>query len=444
MSDENVANIVATNTYATWSKQRGWKPLNISKAQGNYFWDSEGKKYLDFSGQAMCMHLGHQHPEIIASIESQARELCYIKPRYATEVRANLCERLLEVMPSGLVKFLFTSSGTAANEAALKIARQFTGKRKIISRYNSYHGSTAASISVSGDFRRWYHEPTGVVPNTIFAPDTNCFKCALNHVPETCNTACVSYIEYILENENDVAAVIVEPIVGTNGVLIPPDDYLLRLRKICTSKNIVLIFDEVMSGWYRTGKWFACDHWRTVPDILTTAKGITSGATPLAVTATNGAIARFFDDELLAVGHTYASHPLSMSPAIKTIEIMSRPGFSEHITKMSNYLRERLLLLKGKHTSVVDVRGKGLFFAVEICSNIAEKSPFNTMRDKFECKPTMTMKIAERLMSKGVYIFPATSHFVLAPPLIVGSKEIDLAIEVFDWALEEADKYCIV
>ncbi|MCI0549780.1 MAG: aminotransferase class III-fold pyridoxal phosphate-dependent enzyme, partial [Anaerolineae bacterium] len=254
LTSQEISDITAQYTYGTWRFQKNWKPLHITDAEGCYFIDGSGKKYLDFSAQLMCVTLGHKNKAVIEAIEQQARKLPYIGPGYATDVRAQVSKALLEVLPKGLEKFFFTTSGTEANEAAFKIARMVTGKTKIIARYRSYHGSTMGSIAATGDPRRWAMEPAGKIPGVIFGPEVNCYDCPLGHTYPECNIACANYLEHMIENESDVAAVIVEPVVGTNGVLVPPREYMPRLRQICDAHNVLLIADEVMSGWGRTGK----------------------------------------------------------------------------------------------------------------------------------------------------------------------------------------------
>src|ERR1700688_1786204 len=287
LSSSQIKELTTRYTYGTWRRQKGWAPIHIVDAEDCHFVDSDGKRYLDFSAQLMCVTLGHKNGAVVRAIQEQAEKLAYIGPGYATAVRAQLSQLLTEVLPQGLNKFFFTTSGTEANEAAFKIARMVTGKTKIISRYRSYHGSTMGSIAATGDPRRWAMEPAGKIPGVIFAPEVNCYKCPLLHEYPGCGIACVEYIEHMIANESDVAAVIIEPVVGTNGVLIPPKEYLPRLREICNQHEGLLIADEVMTGWCRTGKWFAVNHWGVVPDILTTAKGITNAAIPLGLCATS-------------------------------------------------------------------------------------------------------------------------------------------------------------
>jgi taurine--2-oxoglutarate transaminase len=440
LTSDEIVEITAKNTYGTWRYQKNWKPMHITDAEGCYFYDAAGKKYLDFSAQLMCVSLGHKNQAVIKAIQDQAAKLPFAAPGFATDVRAELSKLLLEVLPKGLEKFYFSTSGTEANEAAIKIARMYTGKYKIISRYNSYHGSTAASISATGDPRRWAVEPSGKIDGVIFAPECNCYKCPLNHTYPECNVACADYIEHMIKNESNVAAVIIEPVVGTNGILVPPDEYLPRLRKICDDNNVLLIADEVMSGWGRTGKWFAVDNWNIVPDILTTAKGITSAYVPLGLTATTMKIADFFNDHYFAHGHTYEAHPLTLAPAIAAINEIKRLDLVERSFNLGNYMQPKLLALKEKHPSVGDVRGIGLFRAVELVKNRKTKESFNTKEDKVAGKPLLVDKVTAEMMKNGVYLQAWISHFVIAPPLIISKEEIDFALNVLDKALIIADE----
>ncbi len=439
LTSQEITELTAKYTYGTWRFQKGWKPLHIVDAEGCYFIDAAGKKYLDFSSQLMCVTLGHKNLAVIESIVEQARKLPYIGPAYATDVRAELSKLLLEVLPSGLEKFFFTTSGTEANEAAFKIARMVTGKTKIIARYRSYHGSTMGSIAATGDPRRWAMEPAGKIPGVIFAPEVNCYDCPIGHHYPECEIACVEYIEHMIENESDVAAVIVEPVVGTNGVLIPPKEYMPRLREICDKHGVLLIADEVMSGWGRTGKWFAVDHWGVKPDILVTAKGITTAYVPLGLCATTMKIASYFDDHFFSHGHTYEAHPLTLAPAIASINEMKRLNLIERAAEMGEYMGKKLHLLKEKHPSIGEVRGLGLFWAVELVKNRTTKEYFNKPSDKVKGVQTMVEKIAAEMMNKGVFIQAWVSHFVIAPPLIITKEEIDTGVHALDEALGMAD-----
>ena len=439
LTSEEISTITRQTNYGTWRFQKTWKPLHIADAEGCWFTDGSGKRYLDLSSQLMCVNLGHKNRRVIESIAEQARELAYAAPGYATRARARLSLKLLEVLPQGLNKFFFATGGAEANEAAFKIARMYTGKTKIISRYRSYHGSTSAAIAATGDPRRWAMEPGGKGSGFVFAPETNCFNCPIKHTYPGCNIACADYIEHMIRNESDVAAIILEPVVGTNGILVPPPEYFPRIREICDRYGVLLIGDEVMSGWGRTGKWFAEQHWGVTPDILVTAKGITSAYVPLGLCATTTKIADYFEDHYFSHGHTYEAHPMTLGPAVATIEEMQRLKLVERAAELEPYVRQKLEALKARHPSVGDVRGLGLFFAVDLVKNRATKQPFNTMRDKVEGKPLLVDQIAAKMMAHGVSIQAWLSHFVIAPPLIVTREELDLGIATLDEHLAIAD-----
>ena len=439
MSSEQISSLTRETNYGTWRFQKSWKPLHIVDAEGCWFTDGAGKRYLDFSSQLMCVNLGHKNARVVEAIAEQARELAFVGPVYATTARARLSAKLLEVLPAGLDKFFFATSGTEANEAAFKIARMVTGKNKIISRYRSYHGSTTGSIAATGDLRRWAMEPAGKGMGFVFAPETNCYACPIRHTYPGCNIACADYVEHMIRNESDVAAVIVEPVVGTNGVLVPPPEYMPRLREICDRHGVLLIADEVMAGWGRTGKWFSVDHWNVKPDILVTAKGITSAYVPLGLCATTKKLADYFEDHYFSHGHTYEAHPITLGPAVATIEEIQRLKLVERAASLEPYVREKLEALKEKHISIGDVRGLGLFFAVELVKNRTTKEPFNTMRDKVDGKPLVVDQIAAKMMADGVAQQAWVSHFVIAPPLIVTKEELDLGLDALDRHLAIAD-----
>jgi taurine--2-oxoglutarate transaminase len=437
---QSVSDVTAKFTYRTWAYQKNWKPLHIVDAEGCHFIDATGKRYLDFSAQLMCVTLGYKNRAVTKAIEEQAKKLPYIGPGFATDIRAELSKKLIEVLPKGLEKFFFATSGTEANEAAFKIARMYTGKTKIIARYHSYHGSTMGSIAATSDPRRWAMEPAGKIPGVIFAPEVHCYRCPLHHHYPECEIACVEYIGHMIENESDVAAVIIEPVVGTNGVLVPPKEYMPRLRQICDAHNVLLIDDEVMTGWGRTGKWFAVDHWDVKPDILTTAKGITTAYMPLGLCATTKKIADFFDDHYFAHGHTYEAHPLTLAPAVAAIEEYKRLNLIDRANEMGTYVGKKLNELSSKHKSIGEIRGIGLFWAVELVKDRKTKEPFNSYKDKVSGTPLVVDKVAAEMMKNGVFIQGWVSHLVIAPPLIVTKEEIDAGITALDNALRIADE----
>ncbi len=442
LTSQQVVELTREHNYGTWRFQKNWNPMHIADAEGCYIVDGNGKRYLDFSSQLMCSNLGHKNAAVIAAIQRQAEELAYVMPGYATRARAELSLLLTAILPAGLTKYFFTTSGTEANEAAFKIARMYTGKTKIISRYRSYHGSTSGSIAATGDPRRWAMEPAGKGPGVIFAPEVHCYKCPIRHTYPSCGIACADYIEHMIRNESDVAAVIVEPIVGTNGVIVPPDEYMPKLRRICDEYGVLMIADEVMTGWGRTGEWFAVNHWGVVPDILVTAKGITSAYMPLGLCATSEKIAAYFQDHYFAHGHTYEAHPMTLAPAVATIHEMQRLNLVERARELAPYLGDKLHALKDKHVSIGDVRGKGLFWAVDLVKNRATKEPFNSYADKVAGKSLVVDQIAAKILADGVTLQAWVSHFVIAPPLIVSREEIDFGVNALDRHLSIADTLC--
>jgi taurine--2-oxoglutarate transaminase len=435
----STGDISAKHTYGTWRRQQGWSPLHVVDAEGCFFTDSTGKKYLDLSAQLMCSNLGHKNRSVIDAIKKQAEELAFIAPGYTTTARAELARELLEVLPKGLTKFFFSTSGTEANEAAARIARLYTGKPTIISRYASYHGSTGGSIGLTGDFRRWPSQWHSSAHGSAFAPEVNCYRCPLKKGYPACGTACADYVEYMIEREGNVAAVIVEPIAGTNGVLVPPKEYMPKLRALTEKHGVLLIADEVMTGWGRTGHWFAVDADGVVPDILTTAKGITGAYMPLGVTATSEAIARYFDHHYFPLGHTYGAHPLTLGAAVAAIREYKRLGLIERSRRLGEVLGHKLRALAERHRSVGDVRGRGLFWAVDLVRDRAERAPFNTPREQLEGKPLVVDRVTARMRENGVACLGWTSHLVIAPPLIVTEEELDLGLGALDDALAMAD-----
>lgn len=440
MDGEEIRRIVRETNYVTWRRQGGWEPLVVTRAAGSRFWDSAGKEYLDLSSQLIATNLGHANPAVVDAIAEQARTLSYAVPGFATEARARLSLALLDVLPKGLGRFFFSTSGTEANEAALKIARVVTGRSKVVARYRSYHGATAASISVTGDLRRRPIEKVQRLPGTVFAPDCYCYRCPFGLTYPSCNVACADYVDYQLEREGDVAAMIVEPVVGTNGVIVPVPEYLPRIRAITKKHDVLLIADEVMSGWGRVGEWFAVDHWGVQPDLLTTAKGITGAHIPLGLTATTAAVHDTFKDQYFPHGHTYEAHPLTLAPAVAAIAEYRRLGLLEKSRNDGEYLLARLREMKEHHPSVGDVRGLGLFAAVELVKDRATKEPCNTEDDKLAGRPLVVDLVTQAMMKEGVYCIGWVSHLIVAPPLIVTREELDHGLEVLDRALKVADE----
>jgi len=434
------------HTYGTWSRQKAWStPMLVTDAEGIYFYNDKGKPFIDFSSQLMCTNLGFKNNAVTEAIIKQAEKLPYVAPGFVTEAAIEAVEALRSVMPQELSKLFFSTSGTEANEAAFKLVRQSKFPAyKIISRYHSYHGATAGSISATGDSRRWYAElARTTVPGVIFAPDNYCYRCPFDISYPDCKVQCARYLDYMIKEEGNVAAIIVEPVVGTNGRIIPPPEYYPILRQICDENNVLLITDEVMSGWYRTGKTFAMEHWNVTPDIMTTAKGASAAYTPLAITATSAKVANFFDEELFCHGHTYAYHALAISAipaAVKEYQTLFDSGKPQ---KASEHLKQRLYALADKHICVGDVRGIGHFWALEIVKNRKTKEPFDTKAEKFAVKALMPAQIGAEAMKNGLYVASWYDTMVIAPPLIITEEQIDEAISILDNALGVGDKEAV-
>ncbi|MCS7133622.1 MAG: aspartate aminotransferase family protein [Candidatus Caldarchaeum sp.] len=437
---DTVVEDTVRHTYGSWRKQRGWRPLHVVDAEGCYFTDAEGKRYLDFSSQLVCVNLGHKNPTVIKAIKAYAEKLPYISPAFTCDVKAELSLKLAEILPPSLRKFFYSTSGTEANEAALKIARLYTKKFKIISRYRSYHGSTSAAISATGDVRRWYAEGVDTVPGTVFAPDAYCYRCPLKMTYPDCGVACADYVDYMLSNEPNVAAVFVEPVVGANGVIVPPPAYLPKLREITSKHGVLLIVDEVMTAWGRTGEWFAVNHWNVEPDILTTAKGITSSYVPFGLTATSEKISSYFDENFFPHGHTFAAHPLGLAAAAAAIDEYRRLDLIRRSKLMGEYLGKRLKELEEKHPSVGEVRGLGLFWAVDLTKDRRTREPFNTFKDKYEGNTLVVDQVAAEMMKYGVYCMSWINYLIIAPPLIVDKDDLDKGVEALDRSLRVADE----
>ncbi|HYK92899.1 MAG TPA: aspartate aminotransferase family protein [Thermoplasmata archaeon] len=416
MDPETARRTVRETNYVTWRAQRGWDPILVERAEGSTFWDSSGKPYLDLASQLVVTNLGHGNRAVIDAIVRQAESLAYAGPGFATRARGELSSALGEVLPGGVRRYFFSTSGTEANEAALKIARLVTGQSKVIARPRSYHGATAGSISVTGDLRRGPVEGRGTVPGTVFAPDCYCYRCPFGLTYPDCGVACAEYVGEQIEREGNVAAMIVEPVVGTNGVIVPVPEYLPRIRAITRKHGVLLIADEVMTGWGRTGEWFAVNHWGVEPDILTTAKGITGGYVPLGLTATTPSIHDAFSDRYFAHGHTYEAHPLTLAPAVAAIGEYRRLRLIEKSRTDGEYLLHELKRIAESHPSVGDVRGLGLFAAVELVKDRATREPFNEPADKLAGRRTVAEEVQRALFEEGVYAFAWVSHVVIAPP----------------------------
>src|SRR5438270_8180291 len=359
----------------SWSVQNQSSPLAVAGGEGRYFWDHEGKRYLDFASQLVNISIGHQHPKVVAAIKEQADKLTTIGPPMAHEARSELARLLAEVTPGDLTMSFFTNGGAEANENAIKLARWYTGRQKIVARYRSYHGATAGSISLTGDPRRWPAEPG--IPGVVRMFDPYTYRCPAGH-PHPCPVCTgAPHLEEILQYEgaHTVAAVILETVTGTNGIIVPPDGYLQSIRETCDRHGILLICDEVMAGFGCTGKWFAVDNWDVVPDMITTAKGINSGYVPLGALTVRRHVYEAIEDRFFAGGLTYSGHPLACAAAVASIEAFKEEGIVENSAATGDVLAEELPKLAERHPSIGDVRGLGTFWGLELVRNRETREP---------------------------------------------------------------------
>ncbi len=438
MTSEEIIRLNREYTLFSWSAQGALDPIAMTRAQGVYLWDAEGRRYLDFSSQLMNVNIGHSHPKVVQAIKEQADRLLYAAPAFATRVRGELGRLLAHLCPGDLKKTFFTLGGADAIENAIKIARQFTGRHKIVTRYRSYHGATYGALSAGGDPRRLPLEPG--IPGIVRVFDPYCYRCVFGQRPETCHRECVSHIEQVVQFEGpeNIAAILIEGVTGTSGVFVPPADYWPRLRELCDRYAILLIADEVMSGFGRTGEWFAVNHWSVVPDILVVAKGLTSGYLPLGAVVVSSQLADFFEDHTFWAGLTYSGHPMSCAAGIATLQVYQEDGLLENARAMDQVMARGMADLQSRHPSVGDVRGIGLFWIIELVSDQETRIPLVPWNAKsHELGPMPTVRRA--LREGGLYTFSKWNWIFVVPPLCINATQIAEGLAVLDRALDIAD-----
>ena len=424
----------------SWSVQDQINPIPVERAEGRYFWDYDGNRYLDFASQLVNVSIGHSHPKVVQAIKDQAEKLATIGPPMATESRSKLGRLLADVTPGDLSMSFFTNGGAEANENAIKLARWYTGRHKVIARYRSYHGATAGSITLTGDPRRWAAEPG--LPGVVRMFDPYTYRCPAGH-PDPCPVCSGGpHLEEILQYEgaHTVAAVILETVTGTNGVIVPPDGYLQSIRETCDRHGILLICDEVMAGFGRTGKWFAVDNWDVVPDIMTVAKGINSGYVPLGAMIVREPIADWVRDKLFAGGLTYSGHPLACASAVASIEAFQEEGIVEQSAATGEVFRTELARLADKHPSIGEVRGLGCFFGLELVKDRTTREPlvpFNAAGA--DAKPIGA--VSKRALDRGLYLMTHWNVVMCCPPLTITRDELAEGLDALDDALSVADEF---
>lgn len=432
MSGDEIVRLCRRHTVYEWSAQSKVDPIPVARAEGVYFWTPEGKRFIDFNSQLMCMNIGHSHPRVVRAIQDQAATLAYVNPFMATEVRARLGAKLAQITPGDIDTFFFTNGGAEANENAIRIARVVTGRHKILARYRSYHGGTAGAITLTGDPRRWAAEPA--VPGIVRAPDFHKWGRPTPEPLDVCLRELEDVIRY--EGGQNIAAFIMEPVVGTNGILIPPDGYMQGVREICDRHGILLIADEVMSGFGRTGRWFAVDHWSVVPDIMTLAKGLTSAMVPLGAVGMRPAIAAVFQDRAFPGGLTYNSHPLACAAANATLAVYEEEDLIARAARMGEVLQARAREIASRHPSVGATRSIGLFGIFELVRQRATyepMAPYNGISEEMAA-------LGRFFRDQGLYTFVRWNTFFTNPPLIVSEAQLEEGLAIIDRGLDITDR----
>lgn len=429
------------HVFHSWSAQGQISPMPVAGGQGVEFWDYEGKRYLDFSSQLIYTNLGHQHPKVVQAIKDQADQLCVIQPSFANGPAAELGRLLAEVSPGDLDMVFFTNGGAEANENAIRLARMHTGRHKIMAAYRSYHGATHGAISLTGDPRRWASEPA--IPGVVRFMGPYAYRSSFHATSEQeeCERA-LAHIEEVLmyEGPQTVAGLILETVVGTNGILVPPDGYLQGVREICDRHGIVMILDEVMTGFGRTGYWFGAEGFGVVPDLITCAKGLTSGYVPLGAVLISRTIADTFQDRVYYGGLTYSGHPLACAAGVAVIETMREEGIVENAKTIGDeVIGPALQRMKEKHPSIGEVRGRGCFWGIELVKNRETRE----MLAPFNASPAQMGAVGElgkAAMSRGLSLMLHWNVIMVAPPLIITPNEATRGLEILDDVLGIADE----
>ena len=444
LTKTNPAEILKDNlehTIFSWSKQSGLTPLNIERAKGIYLYDRSGKRYIDFSSQLMNVNIGHGHPKVAEAVAKQMAEVSYVHPGMITEARGKLGKTLAEITPGSLNRTFFTNGGTEAVEHAVKLARLYTGRHKIITLYQSYHGATYGALSAGGDPRGLPHDSQGV-PNIIHVENPYFYRCPWNsRTPEECTENALAHLERIVKYEGPqyIAAIMLEGESGSSGCIKYPPGYWKGVKAISDKYGILTICDEVMSGFGRTGKWFGIDHHGVVPDILCMAKGITSGYIPLGGLIVREEIIKHFDDKPLPIGLTYSAHAVACAAANAVIDIYKEEDLVTNATNMGRYVDESVAKLAAKHPSIGDFRNTGLLGCIELVKNRATKEPMAPWNAKPEEMAVMN-KVAAKINELGMFTFVRWNWIFLAPPLCIDKAGVDEGMEIISKAISIADE----
>jgi taurine---2-oxoglutarate transaminase len=432
MTAEEIVRLSREHTFFSWSIQGAIDPIAIDHAEGIYLYTPDGQRIIDFNSQLMSVNIGHGDRRVIDAITAQAMKLQYVQPAFATEPRARLGAKLAEILPGDMDKVFFTLGGAEAVENAIKLARHYTGRQKILSRYRSYHGATLGAMTLTGDPRRWANEP-GIV-GVVRYPDTHRWGEKEPRPVAESLQGLEDVIRY--EGAHTIAAIFLETIVGTNGILIPPDGYVQGVREICTRNDILMVADEVMAGFGRTGRWFAIDNWDTVPDLMTMAKGLTSSYLPLGAVAMRHHIAEAFESRMFFGGLTYSSHPVSLAAALATIAVYEEDDLIGNAARLGGVMRRHHEALAAKHPSVGAHRNIGLFGILDLVRSrdpYEPLTPFNGTSDEMKA-------IGKFFREQRLYTMIANNSIHTNPPLCITEEQLGEAFEIVDRGLAIADR----
>lgn len=443
LPDNEILSLTKDHVFFTWSAQAKVNPISVKRAKGVYFWDTDDKRYLDFNSMTMCVNIGHGDERIIKAMQEQAAELAYAAPGMTTKIRALTAKAVADITPhQALTKVLFTLGGADANENAIKLARGYTGRHKILTRYRSYHGATAGAMAATGDPRRVAWEPN-LMSGVVHFLDPYRYRSTFHRAnadisEEEFARDYLNHLEEIIryEGPDSIAAILMESVTGTNGIIIPPEGYMQGVRALCDKYGIVMIADEVMSGFGRTGKWFAIEHWDVTPDIITMAKGLTSAYAPLGAVAMKPEIAAAFNDTPFESGLTYTSHPISLAAAVANIQAMKDDQIIQRAAGMGPVLKRMLSDLGEAHPSVGDVRSIGLFGILELVKDRKTKEPMTPWN---ESSPAMNA-LKKYCLDRGLFLYTHWHTVLIIPPLIVTEEQLREGFEILDKALEITDR----
>ena len=445
LPDDEILALSKEHVFWTWSAQAKVNPIAVKRAKGVYFWDVDNKRYLDFNSMTMCVNIGHGDERVIKAMQAQAAELSYAAPGMTTKIRALASKAVADVTPNGaLSKVLFTLGGADANENAIKLARGYAGakRHKILARYRSYHGASAGAMAATGDPRRVAWEPN-LMTGVVHFLDPYRYRSTFHRTnpdisEEDFARDYLNHLEEIIlyEGSESIAAILIESVTGTNGIIIPPQGYMQGLRALCDKHGIVMICDEVMSGFGRTGKWFAVEHWDVVPDMITMAKGLTSAYAPLGAVAMNPEIAAAFDEHAFESGLTYTSHPISLAAAVANIHVLREDKIVEHAAGMGGVLRRMLTDLGEAHPSIGEVRNIGLFGIIELVKDRKTKEPLAPWNGS---SPEMAA-LKKYCLDHGLFLYTHWHTVLIIPPLIINEEQLKEGFDVLDKALEITDQ----